>query len=258
MSMHFQENEQNVAKEDLSRQLHQDGSALSRYKQKVLGDNKSYLRLLQLELSQILCANLGGGLGYLLRKWTFASLFQSCGSGVILGRGLILRKPGNIYLGSNIAIDDQTLLDGGTGVDCSIRIGNDTVISKGSVIQAKTGPLEIGDGCDIGAHVIIASIGGIILAPNVLIAGNCYIGGARYHLESTATPIMYQGIYSRGQISIGTGTWIGASAMILDGVSIGKNCVIGAGSLVTKDIPNFATAVGSPARVINNRNERAK
>jgi len=249
----MQDIEQDVVKEDLSRQLHQGGSAVSRYKQKVLGNKTSYLRLLQFELAQIFCANLGGGLGYLLRKLTFASLFQSCGSGLILGKGIIIRKPGNISLGSNIAIDDQTLLDGGTGADSCIRIGNNCFISKGSVIQAKTGYLDIGDGCDIGAHVFIGSIGGIVLGSHVLIAGNCYIGGARYHLESTVTPIMHQGIYSRGPITIGTGTWLGASVTILDGVTIGENCVIGAGSLVTKDIPNYATAVGSPARVIHIR-----
>jgi acetyltransferase-like isoleucine patch superfamily enzyme len=243
-------NKRNVAKEVLAQQLHQGGSPVSRYKRKVLGDDKSYLRLFQFEFSQLFCANLGGGLGYLLRKITLASLFQSCGKGSIFGKGIILRTPANISLGDNVAIDDHTLVDGGTSIDCRMCIGDKVVISKGCVIQAKAGPLDIGDECDIGALVILSSVGGIRLAPNVLIAGKCYIGGGRYHLESKKTPIMYQGLYSRGPISIGQGTWIGASATILDGVTIGKGCVIGAGALVTRNIPDYAIAVGSPARVV--------
>lgn len=245
--------EKNVAKEVLAEQLHQGGSPVSRYKQKVVGANATYLGLCKFEIAQLFFANLGGGIGYYFRKLSLASLFETCGKGVILGRSIALRSPGNISLGDNVAIDDQTLLDGGTGGDCRLSIGDKVVISKGCVIQAKTGPLDIGRECDIGAHVILSSVGGIALAPNVLIAGNCYFGGGRYHLDSLKTPIMYQGIYSRGAISIGEGSWIGASATVLDGVKIGKGCVIGAGSLVTRDIPDYAVAVGSPAEVIKVR-----
>lgn len=242
-----------IEKEVLSKQLHQGGNALSRYREKVLGRGSSLFQLVQFEAAQTLVANLGGGLGYLLRKISLSSLFKSCGKDLILGKGIILRTPGHIALGDNIAIDDHTLLDGGTGADCTITIANGSLISKGCVIQAKNGPLFIGDECDIGAHVIITSISSITLENNVLIAGNCYIGGARYNLEDLETPIMYQGIYSRGPITIGANTWIGACATVLDGVTIGKGCVIGAGSIVTKDVPDYAIVVGSPAKVIGSR-----
>lgn len=245
--------EQKIEKEVLSKQLHQGGNPLSRYRDKVLGQGSSFFQLVQFETSQILFANLGGGLGYLLRKLSVSSLFQNCGKNLILGKGLILRTPGHISVGDNVAIDDHTLLDGGTGAACSITIGGGAVISKGSVIQAKSGPLIIGDECDIGAHVILTSISTITLEKNVLIAGNCYIGGARYNMDDLETPIMYQGIYSRGPITIGASTWIGASATILDGVTIGKGCVIGAGSVVTKDVPDYAIVVGSPAKVVGSR-----
>lgn len=248
--------EQKIEKELLSKQLHQGGNPLQRYKDKVLGKGSSYFQLIQFEIAQLFCSNLGGGLGYLLRKKLLASLFNSCGKGLIFGKGIILRTPGHIILGDNIAIDDQTLIDGGTGTDCEMSIGHRTVISKGSVIQAKHGPLFIGDECDIGAHVIITSISAISLENNVLIAGNCYIGGGRYNLDDLETPIMYQGIYSRGPVTIGANTWIGASATIIDGVTVGKGCVIGAGAVVTRDIPDYAIAVGAPARIVGTRNSR--
>lgn len=244
---------QKIEKKVLSNQLHQGGNPLSRYRDKVLGKGSSLLQLLQFETAQILFANFGGGLGYLLRRISLSSLFKSCGKDLILGKTIILRTPANIAVGAKVAIDDHTLLDGGTGPNCVISIGNGSVISKGSVIQAKNGSLHIGNECDIGAHVIITSTSNITLENNVLIAGNCYIGGARYNLGDLETPIMYQGIYSRGPITIGAGTWIGASAIILDGVTLGKGCVIGAGSVVTKDVPDYAIALGSPAKVIGSR-----
>ena len=253
MSNTEQTDGQKIVKEVLNKQLHQGQNPILRYKSKVLGANKGFFRLFQYEMSQLFCANLGGGLGYLLRKMSMASLFEKCGRGAILGKGLLLRTPGNIVLGDNVAIDDHTLLDGGTGPACKMQIGDKVLISKGCVIQAKNGPLNIKDEVDIGAHVIISSAGGITLEKNVLIAGNCYIGGARYNLDSLDTPIMYQGVYSRGPITIGEGTWVGASVTILDGIAIGKGCVVGAGSLVTKDIPDYAIAIGSPAKVVKIR-----
>jgi len=244
----------NIAKDNLSNELHQQsGGALAAYRGKVLGGNAGFLKLLQFELAAVVCMNLGGGLGYLLRKKILSSLFQNCGKSLILGKGIVLRKPGHIRIGDNVAIDDYVMLDGCCEGEPAIRIGSKVIISKSCVIQAKTGPLDIGDNCDIGAHTIISSISRITLASSVLIAGNCYIGGARYHMADMETPIMDQGIYSRGPVSIGEGTWIGASATILDGVSIGKGCVIGAGSLVTKDVPDYAMAVGVPAKVIRYR-----
>lgn len=245
-----------IEKEVLSEKLHQGGNPLKRYTRKVLGEKGGLFGLMQFEFGQMFFSNLGGAIGYLLRRISMASLFNRCGKGLILGRGVTIRVPGHIEIGDNVAIDDHTLLDGGTGAACRMKIGNRVIISKGCVVAAKDGPLEIGDEADIGAHVIIASIGGIVLENNVLIAGNCYLGGARYKLDSLDKPIMYQGIYSRGPLVIGEGTWIGASAMVFDGVTIGKGCVVGAGAVVTKDIPDYSIVVGNPAKVIRTREKQ--
>lgn len=243
-----------IEKENLSTELHQSsGGSIAAYQKKVLGSGAGLNHLLRYEFAAVFCQNLGGGLGYFLRKMLLAPLFQACGKSPIFGRGIVLRKPGHIILGDNIAIDDGIMLDGCCEGKTAIRIGDKVIVSKGCIIQAKTGPLEIGDNCDIGAHTVISSTSGITLSPSVLIAGNCYIGGARYHLEDKNSPIMSQGTYSRGPLSIGEGSWIGASATILDGVSIGRGCVIGAGSLVTANVADYSIVVGVPARVVRIR-----
>jgi len=244
----------NIAKENLSAELYKKpGGALVAYRKKVVGSHVGLGHFLRYELAAVCCLGLGGAPGYIARKMLLPPLFQSCGKSPIFGKGIVLRKPGHIVLGNNIAIDDYVMLDGCCEKEPAVIVGDNVIISNGCVIQAKTGLLEIGDNCDIGAHTLISSIGGIILAPSVLIAGHCYIGGGRYHQDDKTTPIMDQGIYSRGPISIGEGAWIGASATILDGVSIGQGAVIGAGSLVTANIPDYSIAVGIPARVVAER-----
>jgi acetyltransferase-like isoleucine patch superfamily enzyme len=248
--------ESNLLKKPLVDQLHpSDDSALGSYRKKVLGTEAGFAGLLWYELANLLSVNLGGGLGYWLRRKMWRPLFRACGRSPILGRGLAIRKPGHIRMGDHVSIDDHTMLDAGSGEETAIRIGNRVIISRGCLIQAKNRPLTIDDDCDIGAHTIVASGGGISLAPSVLVAANCYIGGARYHFHDRATPILFQGIYSRGPITIGEGAWIGATATILDGVTVGRGCVIGAGSVVVHDIPDHAVAAGTPARVLRFRDE---
>ena len=69
----------------------------------------------------------------------------------------------------------------------------------------------------------------------------------------TDVPIMDQDFESRGPLVVGDGAWLGAGVTVLDGMRIGIGSVVGAGSVVTRDIPDYAVAVGVPARVIGYR-----
>ena len=78
-----------------------------------------------------------------------------------------------------------------------------------------------------------------------------YITDCDHEYRDINVPVIDQGIVQRGQmVSIGEGSYIGINAVIVGNVKIGKHCVIGANSVVTKDVPDFCVAVGSPARVI--------
>ena len=78
-----------------------------------------------------------------------------------------------------------------------------------------------------------------------------YITDCDHEYRDINVPVIDQGIVQRGQmVSIGEGSYIGINAVIVGNVKIGKHCVIGANSVVTKDVPGYCVAVGSPARVI--------
>lgn len=246
-----------ISKVALSEQLNQEKSSLlKKYQQKALGDGR-FLPFLRYELVNLLFGDVSGTLGYALRKLTYPGLFKQVGKGVIFGKGLVLRHPGKITLGDRVAIDDYSMIDGSGAGDRGLILGNDVMISRNCIIQAKTGPLKIGNRADIGCNTLISSISGISIGDSVLIAGNCYIGGGRYISDRLDVPLMDQGLFSKGTVEIGDDVWLGAGAIVLDGVKIGKGCIVGAGAVVTKNLPDYSVAVGVPAKVVQNRKDAA-
>jgi acetyltransferase-like isoleucine patch superfamily enzyme len=246
---------QKIAKVSLSEQLNQsESSLLKRYQMKALGDD-SLSHLLHYELATFLFGDLYGTLGYLFRKSSYKGLFKQVGGGAIFGKGIVLRHPRKITLGNQVAIDDYVMLDASGAVEEGITIGDNVIISRNCVIQGKIGGISIGNKTDIGCNTILSASGGMSIGNSVLIAGNCYLGGGRYYTDRVDIPIMEQGVYTRGKLTIGDDVWLGAGAVVLDGVKIGKGCIIGAGAVVTKDLPDYSIAAGVPAKVIKSRIE---
>jgi acetyltransferase-like isoleucine patch superfamily enzyme len=241
----------------LQKQLHrQDQSLLKRYQQRVLS-NERLSDLIYYEFATFLAGGVAGAVGFLLRKQLYPRLFKYFGQGVIIGRGVTLRHADRIRIGDRVAVDDYALLDAqGTGSE-GIRIDSDAIISRNCVIQGKTGPVTLKAGVDIGCHTIISSVSGITIGKDALIAGHCYIGGARYNWQRMDSPISQQGQHSKGPIVIGDDVWLGAGVSVLDGVTIGTGCIVGAGAVVTVDIPAYSIATGIPAQVVGTRIESA-
>jgi len=121
------------------------------------------------------------------------------------------------------------------------RIGAEVLIARGTAITAKTdrGTIEIGDHSTIGKNCILSSSGGLRTGKWVGIGGNCYLGGGRYSTDRTDVPMMEQDLYTKGPVVIGDDCWIGAGARVLDGVTIGRGSIIGAGAIVREDVPEY-------------------
>jgi acetyltransferase-like isoleucine patch superfamily enzyme len=242
-----------IDKIPLVEQLHNNGgSAFSRYKCKAAGD-LSFMKLLVYELFHLVFANLGGAAGYLTRKILAGSLFQQVGSSLILGRGLVIRHPGKIRTGNNVAIDDYVFLDASGSGEKGVYLGDGVILSRNCVVQGKTGPVILENRVDVGCNTVFSSVSGITVGEATIIAGNCYIGGGRYIHDDPEMPIMDQGGYSHGPITVGPMGWIGAGAIILDGVTLGRGVIVGAGSVVTKDVPDFGVVAGVPAKLLRLR-----
>lgn len=109
--------------------------------------------------------------------------------------------------------------------------------------------LEIGDGTYIGHFAHIVTIGSVKIGKKVLIADRVYISDNLHGFENIKVPIIDQPITFKGPVLIGDGSWIGENVCII-GANIGRQSVVAANSVVTKDIPDFCVVAGAPARII--------
>lgn len=101
--------------------------------------------------------------------------------------------------------------------------------------------------------VMINAAGGVEIHDNCLIGPGVKIWSINHHTECLAAPIKDQG-YIAKKVILQKNVWVGANAVILPGVEIGEGAVIGAGSVVTKNVPEFTIVAGSPATCIKIRN----
>ena len=131
------------------------------------------------------------------------------------------------------------------------EIGSNCIVEDFATINNGVGDVVIGNNCGIGLSNVI--IGPVKLGNYVMLAQNIVISGLNHGYEDVTLPPRIQKVVTR-QITIEDNVWIGANCTITAGVTIGKHAVIGAGSVVTKDIPRFSVAVGNPARVIKKYN----
>ncbi len=113
--------------------------------------------------------------------------------------------------------------------------------------------LIIGDGTYIGRFSHIYSTSKIEIGKKVLMADKIYLTDNLHSYERIDLPVIDQPIRQTNPVMIDDGAWIGENVCVI-GASVGKNSVIGANSVVTKDIPDFCIAVGSPATIIKRYN----
>jgi len=137
-----------------------------------------------------------------------------------------------------------------------VYIGDNTVILKNSRIQLyperveKEPNIYIGNGCYLGFNLTLLAGGDITIEDNVLMASNVMISSENHGINpELSIPYMEQKLIGK-EVVIGEGTWLGEKVCVMPGVHIGKKCIVGAGSVVTKDIPDYCIAVGSPARIV--------
>lgn len=126
-------------------------------------------------------------------------------------------------------------------------LGNHSIIESYSCINNAVGDVVIGDYTRIGIHNTI--IGPVCIGSHVNLAQGITVTALNHNFEDKEKRIDEQGITTK-PIIIGDDVWIGANAVILPGVTIGKHCVVAAGAVVTKDVPNNTIVGGVPAKEI--------
>jgi acetyltransferase-like isoleucine patch superfamily enzyme len=143
------------------------------------------------------------------------------------GNVLEMLREGRLELGDGVLFEPNVWLTGAGAA--RIRIGDGTFLNMGVQVAS----LEL---VEIGAHCMFAN--------------GCFVTDADHRFDDPEKPVPWQGFTTKGPTRIGDNVWCGANVVITSGVTVGERCVIGANSVVNRDLPAFSIAVGAPAKVV--------
>ena len=154
--------------------------------------------------------------------------------------------PGDVYVGRHVHFVNGTKIELGKHV----QIRPDVDLFAGEVFR-------LGTGCDIGTRNRI--VGNVIIGDYVLFGPDNYICSEDHKYRDISCPIMFQGtsaIHRNGhsELKIGEGSWIWTHVAIIGDVHIGCHCIVGANSVILKDVPDYCVVAGNPARIIRQYN----
>ena len=128
-------------------------------------------------------------------------------------------------------------------------LGRRSVVESYCCINNAVGDVTIGDYTRIGIHCTL--IGPVCIGNHVNLAQGITVTALNHNFEDSSKRIDEQGVSTK-PVVIGDDVWIGTNAVILPGVTIGSHCVVAAGAVVTKDVPDHTLVGGVPAKVIKN------
>jgi acetyltransferase-like isoleucine patch superfamily enzyme len=158
--------------------------------------------------------------------------------------------------GYRMSLDGMLFLGGGVKLQIGRRgrasFGRWVWIGHDTKIRCHEGEVRIGDKTVLGQECTISAYQHVSIGEQCILADRSMLIDFDHNVAEVERPIRVQGIYKR-DVRVGNNVWIGYEAKILRGVTVGDNSIIGAGAVVTKDVPANAVVAGAPARVIRMR-----
>ena len=128
--------------------------------------------------------------------------------------------------------------------------GQDVNVEHGAWFGSGKG-IRLGDRSDLGMDALI--MGPLTVGADVMMGPRCVLISDNHATSDTGRPMNRQGYVPSRAIVVEDDVWIGAGVTILPGVRVGRGSVVGAGAVVTKDVPAWSVAAGNPARVVRTR-----
>jgi acetyltransferase-like isoleucine patch superfamily enzyme len=155
-------------------------------------------------------------------------------------KSVVCWPPTTIMNEEHISIGENTMIGPHVALSVGMVVGQEVVASP---------VVRIGDRCLIGRGSGIVAHYSITIGDDVWTGHHVYVTDQNHGYEDLGVPISRQSAPEK-KVVIGDGSWIGHGSVILPGVTIGRHVVIGANSVVSRDIPDYCVAVGAPAKVI--------
>lgn len=167
-----------------------------------------------------------------------------------VGTGCYLRSPACVFNPQSIVLGDFVTAEAGLIIEAFVEYAGSRYTPR----------ITIGNRVSFGYHCHVGCIDEVSIGNDVLIASRVFIAdhahGDTHSFDPLIAPAKRQ-LQSKGPVRIGSGVWIGEGVVILSGVTIGDFAIIGANSVVTRDVPECAVVAGAPARLIKYMEKRA-
>jgi maltose O-acetyltransferase len=131
--------------------------------------------------------------------------------------------------------------------------GVDVNIEKGARFGSGKG-VRVGNRSALGLDCLV--IGPLVVGDDVMMGPRCCMLGSSHNTASTGVPMNQQGFLPDRAVVIEDDVWIGANVTVLPGRTIGRGSIVGAGSVITRDVPAYSVVGGNPAQVVASRTDR--
>jgi acetyltransferase-like isoleucine patch superfamily enzyme len=132
-----------------------------------------------------------------------------------------------------------------------LEIGSGTLLEPDVWITAPgDARIRVGSGTFLNIGVMVAAVELVEIGDHCMFANGCFITDGNHRFDDPEKPVPWQGFDSKGPTRVGDNVWCGANVVITSGVTVGERCVIGANSVVTRDLPPHSVAAGAPAKVL--------
>lgn len=229
-------------------------SKLHRYQELVIGSEK-ISDLIKYELIILFTSWLPGALGIFLRSKLYPVLLGKSGRGVIFGANITLRHPKKIFIGDNVIIDDNVMIDAKGSDNKGVFLEDEVFLGRNTILSCKGGDIYLRERVNFGFNCEVFTSSRVDIGKDTLVAAYSYfVGGGNYKLKNLDIPINQQHDFEGAKgIKLEGNNWVGAHCVILDGADMGAGSVVAAGAILNKPIPENVIAAGVPARIIKER-----
>ncbi len=194
--------------------------------------------------------------GIALRAFLYRLIMKIDGL-VAIENGVRIRFADHIHLSRGVYLDQGSYLH---ACPNGIEIGENTIVMHGAILHVynfrgiPNAGIKIGKNCLIGEYCVIRGQGGVTIGDRVYTSPFTQLLAVNHVYDNPELPFVNQGITAEG-ITIEDDVWLGAGAIITDGVRVNKGSVVAAGAVVTKDVPAYTVVGGVPARIIRSIKE---
>ncbi len=194
----------------------QSQSAFNAYRSLMYGDT-SLGFVIRAELLQSCLSGMAGAAGILLRSRLYRGLFGAVDGKVIIGRNVVLRHPRKIRIGGGVILDDNCMVDAKGQDNEGIALGDGVFIGRGSIVYCKNGNMTLGNRVSVSSSCTLFSSNDLTIGTGTLIGAYSYIlSGGEYDLASPLPFIDQDGMKTAGPLTIGDDCWLGTRVTVLD------------------------------------------